>query len=322
MSVEKLSFGEYTLFKIKNEWGTGVCVTDLGASVQSIIVPDRNGTLGDVVLGYDTPQEYLDNDGYFGASVGRYANRIANAEFTLNGAVYKLTANEGKNTLHGGVGFSKRRFGVTGVGESSVCFEITDTDLNDGFPGNVTASVEYKLTDDNRLIISYTAESDKDTVLNLTNHSYFNLAGRGDILGHELKINADKYLPVDEELIPTGEIRPVDGTDFDFRTRRTIGKGFYDHCFVLNGADCAELYDRQSGRKMIVTTDMPAVQFYAGGATGVRKGKNGEVYGKNSALCLETQFYPDSPNRPDFPSCVLMAERRYSSQTVYEFTTE
>ena len=322
MSVEKLSFGEYTLFKIKNESGASVCVTDLGASVQSIIVPDRNGTLGDVVLGYDTPQEYLDNDGYFGAAVGRYANRIAGASFTLKGLTYKLTANEGENTLHGGVGFSKRRFGVTGVGESSVCFEITDTDLNDGFPGNVTASVEYELTDDDRLIISYTAESDKDTVLNLTNHSYFNLAGRGDILSHELKINADKYLPVDDELIPTGEIRPVDGTDFDFRKLRRIDKGFYDHCFVLNGGFCAELYDPGSGRKMLVSTEMPAVQFYAGGATGFRHGKNGSVYGKNSALCLETQFYPDSPNRPDFPSTVLKAGETYSSQTVYEFMNE
>lgn len=322
MSVEKLSFGEYTLFKIKNESGASVCVTDLGACVQSIIVPDRNGTLGDVVLGYDTPQEYLDNDGYFGASVGRYANRIAGASFTLKGLTYKLTANEGENTLHGGVGFSKRRFGVTGVGESSVCFEITDTDLNDGFPGNVTASVEYELTDDDRLIISYTAESDKDTVLNLTNHSYFNLAGRGDILSHELKINADKYLPVDDELIPTGEIRPVDGTDFDFRKLRRIDKGFYDHCFVLNGGFCAELYDPGSGRKMLVSTEMPAVQFYAGGATGHRNGKNGSVYGKNSALCLETQFYPDSPNHPDFPSTVLKAGETYSSTTVYEFMTD
>lgn len=322
MSVEKLSFGEYTLFKIKNESGASVCVTDLGASVQSIIVPDRNGTLGDVVLGYDTPQEYLDNDGYFGASVGRYANRIAGASFTLEGLTYKLTANEGENTLHGGVGFSKRRFGVTGVGESSVCFEITDTDLNDGFPGNVTVTVCCELTDNNALKISYTAVSDRDTVLNLTNHSYFNLAGRGDILSHELKINADKYLPVDDELIPTGEIRPVDGTDFDFRKLRRIDKGFYDHCFVLNGGFCAELYDPGSGRKMLVSTEMPAVQFYAGGATGHRNGKNGSVYGKNSALCLETQFYPDSPNRPDFPSTVLKAGETYSSTTVYEFTTE
>ena len=194
MSVEKSGFGEYTLYTIKNAAGASVGVTDLGAAVQSIVVPDRNGVLGDVVLGYDTPQEYLDNDGYFGAAVGRYANRIAGAQFTLNGNAYKLTANEGANTLHGGVGFSKRRFDLTAVTENSVRFELTDPDGGDGFPGNITVSVEYEFTDDNRLVISYTARSDKDTVLNLTNHSYFNLAGRGDILSHELMINADSYL--------------------------------------------------------------------------------------------------------------------------------
>ena len=173
MSVEKSGFGAYTLYTIKNAAGASVSVTDLGAAVQSIIVPDRNGVLGDVVLGYDTPQEYLDNDGYFGATVGRYANRIAGAQFTLNGNVYKLTANEGANTLHGGVGFSKRRFDLTAVTENSVRFELTDPDGGDGFPGNITVSVEYEFTDDNRLVISYTARSDKDTVLNLTNHSYF-----------------------------------------------------------------------------------------------------------------------------------------------------
>lgn len=322
MSVEKSGFGAYTLYTIKNAAGASVSVTDLGAAVQSIIVPDRNGVLDDVVLGYDTPQEYLDNDGYFGAAVGRYANRIAGAQFTLNGNVYKLTANEGANTLHGGVGFSKRRFDLTAVTENSVRFELTDPDGGDGFPGNITVSVEYEFTDDNRLVISYTARSDKDTVLNLTNHSYFNLAGRGDILSHELMINADSYLPVDGELIPTGEVRPVDGTPFDFRTRREIKNGYYDHCFVLNGEKCAELYESECGRIMRVTTDMPAVQFYAGGATGTRHGKNGAVYGKNSALCLETQFYPDAPNRPDFPSTVLKANETYSHRTVYEFATD
>lgn len=322
MSVEKSSFGAYTLYTMKNDSGSSVSVLDLGAAVQSIIVPDRNGVLGDVVLGYDTPQEYLDNDGYFGAAVGRYANRIAKAQFTLNGTPYKLTANEGANTLHGGVGFSKRRFDVTAVGDNSVRFELHDPDGGDGFPGKVTVSVEYDFEDDNRLVISYTAQSDKDTVLNLTNHSYFNLAGRGDILSHELRINADSYLPVDSELIPTGEVSPVDGTPFDFRTRRKVENGYYDHCFALSGQRCAELYEPECGRIMRVKTDMPAVQFYAGGATGTRNGKNGAVYGKNSALCLETQFYPDAPNRPGFPSAVLKAGETYSHQTVYEFMTE
>lgn len=322
MAVTGSRFGDYTLFKIENKKGSSVSITDLGASVQSILVPDRNGVLGDVVLGYDTPQEYLDNDGYFGATVGRYANRIAGAAFKLGDKTYNITANEGANTLHGGIGFSKRRFSVKTIGESSVCFELFDEAQSDGFPGNVTVSVCYELTDSNELLIIYTASSDSDTVLNLTNHSYFNLAGRGDILAHELMINAASYLPVDAELIPTGEVRAVDGTPFDFRTRRKVKNGFYDHCFVLNGGVCAELYEPESGRKMRVTTDMPAVQFYAGGATGARSGKNGAVYGKNSALCLETQFYPDSPNRPEFPSTVLKAGETYSSRTVYEFMTE
>ena len=322
MSVEKLCFGAYTLYKIKNAAGASASIIDLGAAVQSIIVPDKNGVLGDVVLGYDTPQEYLDNDGYFGASVGRYANRIAGAGFDLNGTHYSITANEGANTLHGGVGFSKRRFDVTSVSDNSVRFELFDPDGGDGFPGNVTVSVEYEFTEDNKLVISYTARSDKDTVLNLTNHSYFNLAGSGDILSHELMINADSYLPVDDELIPTGEVRPVDGTPFDFRTRREVKNGFYDHCFVPNGEKSAELYEPECGRIMRVMTDMPAVQFYAGGATGTRNGKNGAVYGKNSALCLETQFYPDAPNRPDFPTTVLTANEIYSHRTVYEFATD
>ncbi len=322
MSVMKSGFGAYTLYTIKNAAGASVSVTDLGAAVQSIVVPDRNGVLGDVVLGYDTPQEYLDNDGYFGAAVGRYANRIAGAGFDLNGTHYSITANEGKNTLHGGVGFSKRRFDVAAVSDNSVRFELFDHDGGDGFPGNVTVSVEYEFTEDNKLVISYTARSDKDTVLNLTNHSYFNLAGRGDILSHELMINADAYLPVDGELIPTGEVKAVDGTEFDFRSRRRIDNGYYDHCFILNGEKCAELYEPECGRIMRVTTDMPAVQFYAGGATGTRSGKNGAVYGKNSALCLETQFYPDAPNRPGFQTTVLKANETYSHRTVYEFATD
>ena len=180
----------------------------------------------------------------------------------------------------------------------------------------------YEFSDDNKLGICYEAVSDADTYLNLTNHSYFNLSGRGDILGHELMINADNYLPVDTELIPTGEVRPVAGTEFDFRTLREIRNGFYDHCFVLHGTPCAELYSTESGIAMTVETDMPAVQFYAGGATGVRLGKNGTVYGKNSALCLETQYYPDSPNRPDFPSPLLRKGEKYASQTSYKFSVE
>ena len=322
MSVTRSRFGEYFLYTIENARGARLEVTDLGATVRSIVMPDRNGVMGDVVLGYDTPQEYLDNDGYFGAAVGRYANRIAGAEFSLGGNTYRLTANEGKNTLHGGAGFSKRRFDTVSAEGSSVIFELRDPDGGDGFPGNITLRIAYELTEDNDVFIYYGASSDKDTVINLTNHCYFNLRGEGDILSHELLINADSYLPVDGELIPTGEICPVEGTEFDFRDGREIKNGFYDHCFVLNNDFCAMLSDNESGRVMLAATDMPAVQFYAGGATGERRGKNGVRYGKNSGLCLETQFFPDSPNRPDFPSCVLKAGELFTSRTVYSFTVK
>lgn len=322
MSVTRSRFGEYFLYTIENSKGARLEVTDLGATIRGIVMPDRNGVMGDVVLGYDTPEEYLNNDGYFGASVGRYANRIAGAEFSLGGDTYKLTANEGKNTLHGGVGFGKRRFDTVSAEESSVIFETRDPDGGDGFPGNIVVRIGYDLTEDNDVCIYYGASSDKDTVINLTNHCYFNLRGEGDILSHELLINAGGYLPVDEELIPSGGICPVEGTDFDFRSSREIKNGSYDHCFVLDSSFCAMLSDNGSGRVMLVATDMPAVQFYAGGATGERKGKNGVRYGRNSGLRLETQFFPDSPNRPDFPSCVLKAGELFASRTVYSFTVK
>ena len=322
MMIRKNAFGEYDIYTIENASGAHVRILSLGATVQSITVPNKMGGLTDVVLGYDTPEEYLRNDGYFGAFVGRYANRIANASFTLGGRKYKLTANEGKNTLHGGVGLSKRSFELISAEDNRLTLGITDPDGSDGFPGRVSIRVTYTFSDDNELVICYEAVSDADTYLNLTNHSYFNLSGRGDILGHELMINADSYLPVDGELIPTGEVRAVEGTDFDFRTMREVKNGFYDHCFVLCGTPCARLYSPESGIMLTVETDMPAVQFYAGGATGVRLGKSGAVYGKNSALCLETQYYPDSPNRPDFPSPLLRKGERYISKTRYRFSVE
>lgn len=321
MPVTKSTFGEYELYTIKNSSGAYVRIASLGAAVQSIVVPNRNGVPTDVVLGYDTPDEYLSNDGYFGAFVGRYANRISNASFVLNGREYKISANEGKNTLHGGNGLSKRRFTEIAVGENALTLGISDPDGGDGFPGKVDARVTYEFSENNELSISYEATSDADTYLNLTNHSYFNLSGRGDILDHELLINADGYLPVDEELIPTGEVRAVSGAEFDFRKMRRIENGFYDHCFVLSGNEpCARLVSRESGIAMTLATDMPAVQFYAGSATGLRLGKGGAVYGKNSALCLETQYYPDSPNHPEFPSALLRAGEKYYSKTSYKFS--
>lgn len=321
MPVTKSTFGEYELYTIKNSSGAYVRIASLGAAVQSIVVPNRNGVPTDVVLGYDTPDEYLSNDGYFGAFVGRYANRISNASFVLNGREYKISANEGKNTLHGGKGMSKRRFTEIETGENTLTFGISDPDGGDGFPGKVDVRVTYEFSENNELSISYEATSDADTYLNLTNHSYFNLSGRGDILDHELLINADGYLPVDEELIPTGEVRAVSGAEFDFRKMRRIENGFYDHCFVLSGNEpCARLVSRESGIAMTLATDMPAVQFYAGGATGLRLGKGGAVYGKNSGLCLETQYYPDSPNHPEFPSALLRAGEKYYSKTSYKFS--
>lgn len=322
MSVKRSRFGEYYLYTIENSQGSKLEVTDLGATVRSILMPDRNGIMGDVVLGYDTPEEYLKSDGYLGAAVGRYANRIAGAGFTLNGTTYELTANEGGNMLHGGIGFSKRRFDTVSAEDSMVVFELRDPDGGDGFPGNLTVRIGYELSDDNDVCIYYAASSDKDTVINLTNHCYFNLSGEGDILGHELLINAGSYLPVDGDLLPTGEICPVEGTDFDFRSGREIKNGFYDHCFVLDNNFCATLSDKKSGRVMLVATDMPGVQFYAGGALSERRGKNGRLYGKNSGLCLETQRFPDSPNRPEFPSCVLRAGEMFTSRTIYSFDVE
>ncbi len=320
MIYEK-SFGEnYSLFTLENKNGLSISVTDLGATVQSILTPDRNGAFADIVLGYDTPEEYLMHGDYLGATVGRYANRIAGASFELGGRKHKLTANEGENTLHGGVGFSKKRFSVEYKDEDTIIFELVSPDGEDGFPGELTADVLYRLNDNDELQIIYSASSTKDTVVNMCNHSYFNLRGEGTVLDHSLMINADSYTPVDEKLIPTGEIKELAGTDFDFRSMRKIEKGFYDHNFVLNeGTLCAEVYDEISGRTMRVTTDMPGVQFYAAGMLTERKGKGGNVYGKNSGFCLETQFFPDSPNRPEFPSCILKKDEIFMKKTVYKF---
>lgn len=322
MSVEINGFGDYEQYTIKNSQGAYVVLTSLGATVRSIVVPDRNGVLGDVVLGYDTPSEYLENDGYFGAFVGRYANRISRARFELDGKTFCLTANEGENTLHGGTGLSLRRFEAADIETDSVTFKITDPAGSDGFPGRLEISGRYEFNDKCELSVSYTAVTDAPTPVNLTNHSYFNLAGSGDILSHRLMINADSYLPVDDGLIPTGELRKVHGTQFDFKSLRSIENGGYDHCFVLLGSPCAVLYEPESGRKLTVTTDMPAVQFYAGGMTGTRCGKGGAVYGANSGLCLETQLYPDSPNRAEFPNCILRPGEVFKTRTVYAFSAE
>ena len=318
--LTKKSFGEnYSLYTLENKNGMKVSITDLGATIQSMLVKNKNGGFTDVVLGYDTPEEYLSNDGFVGAFVGRYANRIGGARFELNGVEYKLCANDGENTLHGGMGYDRQKLEAE-ADENCITFSINDPDGANGFPGSVQAGVRYELTDDNRLIISYSAVSDKDTVLCLTNHSYFNLRGEGDIRTAYLRVAADCYLPVDEKLIPTGELRAVEGTEFDFREMRRVESIMYDHSFVLDGSGfCAELYDEESGIDMKVHTDMPAVQLYCAGSLTERKGKGGAVYAPGSALCLETQFYPDSPNKPQFPSAVLKAGRHFESKTCLSF---
>jgi aldose 1-epimerase len=316
-----------------------------GGILVSMSVPDKNGKMDDVVLGYDTLDGYVANNNgpgtaYFGAIIGRYANRIAHASFMLDGKKYSLPANNGENTLHGGPhGF----FDVVWKGKSipnGVELTYLSKDGEEGFPGNLTATVRYTLVNGD-LKIEYSATADKDTVVNLTNHSYFNLAGqgRGTILKHELKLNASRFTPVDAGLIPTGELKSVSGTPFDFRKSTAVGarinaddeqlhlgKG-YDHNWVLDGEkgklkEAAELYDPSTGRLLKVLTDQPGIQFYSGNfLDGSIKGKGGEAYPLRSALCLETQHYPDSPNHPDFPSAELKSGGRYHTETVFSFST-
>ena len=327
MIIEKRRFGTVNgaaviKYKIRNKNGLVLSLINYGAAMTGLSVPDRNGNLGDVLLGYDDLDGFIADDGFLGACVGRYANRIGGAAFELDGREYHTTANDGHNTLHGGRGWSKRIF-EGHPGTDSVEFCLTDREGADGFPGNLTVRVKYTLSDDNSVEIDYFAVSDSDTVLNLTNHGYYNLACGGDVLGHELCVAADYYTPVDSELIPTGEVLPVDGTDFDFRTMRRIGQGFYDHNFVLNGKTPAcRVYEPTSGRVMEVETDMPGVQVYCSGMLTERLGKRGARYGRYSGLCLETQFYPNSPNVPQFPSPVLRAWEEYRRHTTLKFGAE
>ena len=308
------------MFTLKNNKGMAVTLIEYGAIIQSVMVPDRNGILGDVVLGCDREEDYYTDRGSLGATVGRFANRISGAAFTLNGQEYKLPANEGKNCLHGGNGFQKKKWQCM-KSDTGLVMTIESPDGEEGFPGNLKVELKYTLSDDNELILDYTAVSDKDTVINLTNHTYFNLAGEGSILGQELMLDSDYYLQVDKALIPTGELISVEGTDYDFRKLRPIKEGYYDTCFALKSGEGvkAEAYDPISGRGMYMYTDLPGVQLYCAAWLGGTKGRGGKVYNKHEAFCLETQFYPDSPNKPRFPSCVLKAGEIFKSRTVYQF---
>jgi aldose 1-epimerase len=339
----KLPSGETVeLYTLKNAKGVEADISTYGGVIVSLKVPDRSGALGDIVLGFDDLKGYLTPPPYFGALIGRYGNRIGHAQFTLDGVTYKLFKNDGDNSLHGGKrGFDKVLWKAKPGDGQSLELTYLSKDGEEGYPGNLSVTVVYTLTDNNELKIDYSATTDKDTVLNLTNHSYFNLAGQGegDILNHQIMINADKFTPVDKGLIPTGELRDVANTPLDFRQPHVIGErigsdyeqivlgGGYDHNFVLKRSGdglslAARVTEPKSGRVMEVLTTQPAIQFYTGNfLDGTLKGKGGKVYARRSALCLETQHYPDSPNHPDFPTTELKPGEQYHTTTVYRFST-
>lgn len=351
MNITHKQFGttkngeEATIYTMTNSKGMKVSVTDFGANIVSIIVPDRNGNFADVALGYDDIRGYENNKPGFGSLIGRYANRIAGASFELNGKVYKLQKNEGENTLHGGEPGYNRVMYETEIFEEedmvSVEFSRLSPDNEQGFPGNLDITVTYSLTENNELVIEYHAVSDKDTIVNLTNHSYFNLAGHNSrtILNHKVWINASKFTPTDNNLVPTGEIRDVEGTPMDFRTLKRIGEnindnyepliqaGGYDHNYVLEinpgeVTKVAELVDEASGRVMEVFTDKPGMQFYTSNMLSpVKYGKDGAEYGLRAGVCFETQHFPNACNIKTFPDSVLRAGQNYNYVTIYKFST-
>ena len=353
-AIKKESFGKTTggeqieLHSLSNKKGMEVSITNFGATVVTLKVPDRAGKAADIVLGYDTLDGYENGTSYFGATVGRYGNRIASGKFSIDGKTYTLPKNNGENTLHGGiVGFNKKvwkaREIASKLGES-LEMSYLSADGEEGFPGNLSAKVVFTLpADRNELRIDYTATTDKDTVLNLTNHSYFNLTGEGngDILDHVMTLHAKQFTPVDKGLIPTGELKNVAGTPMDFNSATAIGKRInesdeqlvfgkgYDHNWVLaragggNGLSiAAEAYDPKSGRRLEVLTTEPGVQFYSGNFLDGAKGKGNKPYPQRAAFCLETQHFPDSPNHANFPSTLLKPNAVFHSQTVFRFSAK
>lgn len=325
------------LYTLKSSTGIKVGLMTYGAAVVSIEAPDRNGVPANIVLGFDSIGGYTAQVPYFGAIVGRYGNRIAKGKFTIDGIEYQLTVNDGQNHLHGGLkGFDKVVWEATEVNDSinpGVIFKYFSKDGEEGYPGNLTATVTYTLAG-NDLIIDYNAETDQATPVNLTNHAYFNLAGKGTILNHELTLNAPSYTPVDRTLIPTGEIVAVEGTPFDFKIPYSIGAridqvpGGYDHNFVLAPPTsdelnfAARLKDPESGRMLEIFTTEPGIQFYSGNFLNGSLRNGDFVFEKYSGLCLETQHFPDSPNKPDFPSTILIPGEKYVTKTVLRFGAE
>lgn len=344
--VKSEPFGEFkgspvSLYTLTNSAGNILKLTNYGATIVYIEVPDRNGVKANVTFGYETLEGYLNGDPYFGAVVGRYANRIGQGKFTLDGVEYNLTLNNGPNTLHGGPGGWHSVVWDAEIisGANAVRFTYNSPDMEEGYPGNMLATVVYTWTDNNEIVMEYSVSTDKKSVINITNHAYFNLhgAGTGDILDHQLTINAQAFTPVDATLIPTGEIRPVAGTPFDFTTPRLIGErigeqdeqlllgGGYDHNFVLDKSQpvAATVYEPVSGRVLEVLTDLPGVQFYCGNfLDGTQTGHGGLKYEYRSGLCLETQFFPDSPNKPDFPSAIIEPGKEFKTKTVYRFSVK
>lgn len=331
------------LYTLTNSNGVEAKITTYGGTVVSLKLPDRKGTIADIVLGYDNLEGYLQDTSYFGATIGRYANRIAKGKFTLKGVEYNLATNNGENHLHGGVkGFDKVVWsGTPSNVANGVSLKLTyaSRDMEEGYPGNLLVTVVYTLTENNELKIDYSATTDKDTVVNLTHHSYFNLAGQGsgDILKHEMMINANRFTPVDSTLIPTGELRSVGGTPFDFlrpvaigarinqeEEQLKLGRG-YDHNFVINGSRgvmrlAARVSEQSSGRVMEVWTTEPGMQLYTGNFLDGKPGKGGKAYQFRYGFCLETQHFPDSPNQPKFPSTILRKGMKYQTSTIYRFS--
>lgn len=348
--VQEQPFGtqdgrQVNLYTLTNSHGVEIKAMNYGGIIISIKVPDRKGQIADIVLGHDKLEGYIPNPPYFGAIVGRYANRIANGEFTLDGKTYHLPKNDGPNTLHGGTDktFNKVVWDAEPLkGKTGVAFSYLSHDGDDGFPGNLHMKVTYTLTDSNELVIDYEATTDKATPINVSQHSYFNLKGQGDgdILDHEIMINADRFTPVDKNLIPTGELRPVKGTPFDFTKSTRIGSRIdnnyeqlvlghgYDHNFVLNRKGsgmvlAARVYEPTTGRVLEVSTTQPGVQFYTGNfLDGTITGKDNKVYKRRYGFCLETQHFPDSPNHPSFPNTILKPGEKFHQTTVFKFSAK
>lgn len=351
--VEKKLFGkladgtEVFSYTLRNTKGMEAKIITYGAAVVSLTAPDKNGKYADVVLGYDDIDGYVTDKSYFGAIVGRYGNRIGKGKFKLDGKEYQLSINNGENHLHGGKGgFNKRVWTVVGSDATpigaSISLKYVSQDGEEGYPGKVELTVAYNLMNDNELQINYTGTTDKTTILNPTHHSYFNLTAdpNNTILNHELRIDAADFTPVDAGLITTGKFATVTNTPMDFHSAKKIGQdvnadfeqlkfgGGYDHNWVLNKHQekifkCADLYDPTSGRFMEVWTDQPGLQFYCGNfLDGTVKGKNGIMYQKRTGLCLEAQRFPDSPNKPDWPSAILTPDKVYRQTTIYKFSTK